>query len=60
MAVAIVIPFVLTFIVGKAKLSPADRLGEDYGEESRAVEEAQAAQVPAEEKMEAAENLLQN
>ena len=59
MAVAIVIPFVLTFIVGKAKLSPADRLGEDYGEESRAVEEAQAAQVPAEEKMEAAEPLTE-
>src|SRR5699024_5422880 len=45
MAVAIVIPFVLTFIVGKAKLSAADRLGEDYGEESQVVEEVEGPAV---------------
>src|SRR5699024_7333812 len=56
MAVAIVIPFALTFIVGKAKLSAADRLGEDYGEESQVVEEVQG---PAAQTEEAADPLTE-
>ena len=56
MAVAIVIPFVLTFIVGRAKLSAADRLGEDYADESQVVEEAEG---PAAQTEEAAEPLTE-
>ena len=56
MAVAIVIPFVLTFIVGKAKLSAEDRLGEDYADESQVVEEAEG---PAAQTEEAAEPLTE-
>lgn len=39
MAVAIVVPFVLTFIIGKAKLSKADLVGEEDEEEPADTEE---------------------
>lgn len=39
MAVAIVIPFILTMIVGKKKLSKVELLGEEAGESAEAMEE---------------------
>lgn len=47
MAVAIVVPFVLTLLVGVRKLSAADRGREEAGETAVPVSEASAADLPA-------------
>lgn len=47
MAVAIVVPFVLTLLVGARKLSAADRGREEAGETTVPVSEASAADLPA-------------
>lgn len=44
MAVAIVIPFTLTFIVGKIRLSGEDRYGKEAADAAEAAEDAQAAE----------------
>ena len=44
MAVAIVIPFTLTFIVGKMRLSGEDRYGKEAADAAEAAQDAQAAE----------------
>lgn len=48
MAVAIVVPFTLTFIVGKMRLSGEDRYGKEAANAAEAAQDAQAAEIESE------------